>query len=98
MNGTDEFFPKGDGLSVGIVHAEDLHTLIHPEDHNIDQLTPEIFPVGAVEVDGVDVLIFFGRIFCVADAAIWTLVEPIRMIFDIRMVWLAVDGEVESDL
>src|SRR5690606_22896766 len=60
-------------------------------------LRPEGAPVLAVEVQGVDILVFFGRVFGIFDRTVRALVEPVWMLMDIGVVWGAIDGKIEGD-
>ena len=97
MHCGNQFLPESHWLGMGIVHAEDLHPLLHPEEHYTDELTPEVLPIIAVEVDRVDVLILLWRIFSITNGAIRPLVKPIGMIFDVRVIRRAVDREIQRD-
>ena len=94
----DELLPEGHRLGVRIVHSEDFHAFVHPEEHDVDELTPEVLPVSTVEIQRIDVLILFRRIFRVSDRAIGPLVKPIGMRGDIRVIGRAVECVVEGDL
>ncbi len=97
MHRLDQLLPEGHGFRVRVVHAEDFHALVHPEEHHVNELAPQVLPVRAVKVQRVDVLVFFGRILRVADTAVRPLIKPLRVLPHIRMIRGAVDGEVERD-
>ena len=94
----DDPFPKSDGLRVGIVHAEDFHAMAAPEKNHIAELVPEGAPVGIVEIQRIDILVFFRRVLGILDRAVGTLEKPLGMLVDIRVVGRAIDREVERDL
>ena len=62
------------------------------------ELVPQAAPVGRLEVEGVDVLVFLGRIFGVLDGAVGADDEPFGMLGDPGMVGRALEGDVERDL
>lgn len=51
-----------------------------------------------VEGDGVDVLVFLGRVLGVGDGAVGAVVEPLGVFVDPGVVGGALEGEVEGDL
>ncbi|MEY5014338.1 MAG: hypothetical protein RIS92_696 [Verrucomicrobiota bacterium] len=97
LEGGDHVLPERDGFGVGIVDAEDADALGAPEADDVRELFPEISPVGVMEVEGVDVLIFFGGILGVFDGAVGTFEEPVGVFVNVGMVGGAVDGKVECD-
>ena len=74
----DAPLPEGEGLGVGVVDAEDADAAVDPELEDVVEGVPEAAPVGGLEVEGIDVLIFFGGIFGVLDGAVGTVGEPGR--------------------
>ena len=94
----NEVLPKGEGLGVGVVHPEDPDAALGPEGNHVGELAPEFAPLGVVEIEGVDVLVFFGGILGVLDGAVGPGKKPVGMFADVGMVWGTVDGEVEGDL
>ena len=62
--------PEGEGLGVGVVDAEDVDAALDPELEDAVELVPEGAPVGGFEVERVDVLVFFWRVFGVLDGAV----------------------------
>src|SRR5258708_17602470 len=77
---------------------EDLHAVIAPESHHPHQLFEQSALIGGVEIDRVDVLVFLGRVLSVLDAAVWPMMEPLRMLAHPWMVGRALDCEVERHL
>lgn len=94
----DEITPKSEGLGVGIVDAEDADSLLDPKIGDALQFLPKLGPVRPLEIQGVNVLVFLGRILRVLDAAIGTMLEPFRMLPDVGMVGRALIGEVQGKL
>ena len=90
--------PEGEGLGVRIVHAEDAHAAVDPELKDGAQLVPEGAPVGGLEVERDDVLVLFGGIFGVLDAAVGAVQEPVGMLCDPGVVWRALEGNVDGKL
>src|SRR5260370_38480333 len=50
-----------------------------------------------MEIDRIDVLVFLGRILCVLDAAVGSMMEPLRMLANTRMVGRTLDREIERN-
>jgi hypothetical protein len=83
---------------VGVVDAEDADAAVDPEFEDTVEGVPEAAPVGELEVEGVDVLIFFGRIFGVLDGAVGTVIEPGGMFLDPGVIGGALKGDVEVEV
>src|SRR5215470_7364701 len=83
---------------MGVIYAEDTHALRDPEADNALELLPEGSPVRCVEVKGIDILIFLGRIFRVLHGAIRAPLEPLRVLLHIRMIGDTLEGDVEGYL
>ena len=83
---------------MGVVHAEDAHAPPDPGQHHPAQRLPEAPPVGAVEVDVVDVLVALGRVLGVLQGAVRAAVEPLRVLGQPGVVRRALDREVQGDL
>src|SRR5215475_13155153 len=83
---------------MGVIYAEDTHALCDPEADNALELLPEGSPVRCVEVKGIDILIFLGRIFRVLHGAIRTPLEPLRVLLHVGMIGGTLEGDVEGYL
>src|SRR5215472_15629131 len=94
----DEPLPEGKRLGVGIVDTEDAHALLDPENENALQFFPQLTPARALEVDWVDVLVLFGRIFRILNRAVRTLDEPFGVLLHIRVVGCALQSDIERHL
>ena len=94
----DAPLPEGERLGVRIVDAEDADAARDPELEDGAKFVPEALPVGRLEVERIDVLIFFRRILRVLDGAVGADDEPVGMLFDPGMVGGALEGDVEGDL
>src|SRR5215218_8795384 len=81
-----------------VVDAEDAHALLDPEADNALELLPQGLPVRCIKIKGIDVLIFFRRIFRVLHRAIRAPPEPLRVLPHIGMIRGALEGDVESYL
>ena len=55
-------------------------------------------PVGALEVDRVDVLVLLGRVLGVLDRAVGPVPEPLGVLADVGVVGRALEGDVQGDL
>ena len=61
------------------------------------QLLPHARPVFALKIEGVDVLIFLGRVFGVLDRAVRPLAEPVLVLAHVGMVGRGLEGDVQRD-
>ena len=68
--------PEGKGLGVRIVDAEDGDARADPVDEDALQLFPQAAPVFALEIEGINVLIFLRRILGILNRAVGPLLEP----------------------
>ncbi len=80
-----------------VVDAEDADAAGDPELEDGAEFVPEILPVGGLEVEGVDVLIFLGWVFGVLDGAVGAVNEPVGMLFDPGVVGRALESDVERE-
>ena len=94
----DQPFPERDRLRVGVVDAEHGDPMGNPEHHCVVQRRPEPTPILGLEVDVVDVLVFFRWVLGVLQRAVGPPVEPLGMLLQPRVVGRALDREVERDL
>src|SRR3990170_8099346 len=67
---TTLFRPELHGLRVRVVHAEGAHAVTDPELEDAAHLLPEGDRVGAVEGEGVDVLVLLRRVLRKLDRAV----------------------------
>ncbi len=66
--------------------------------HHVVHGAPQAAPVGAVEVQVVDVLVALGRVLGVLQRAVGPAVEPLRVLGQPRVVRGALQREVQRDL
>src|SRR5438105_13619968 len=85
-------------FGMGVVDAEDAHALLDPEADDMLELLPEGLPMLCIKVEGIDVLVFLGRIFGILHGAIRTPPEPLRVLLHIGMIGGALEGDVERYL
>ena len=90
--------PEPEGLGVRVVDPEDGDAVVGPEEEDVAELVPEPLPVGAVEVERVDVLVLLGRVLGVLDGAVGPVAEPLGVLLDLGVVRRALEGDVERDL
>ena len=97
----DQPAPERHGFGVRVVHPEDPDAALDPGHHHAEPCAPERLAcrrIGPVEIDGVDVLVFLGRVLRVLDRAIRGVPEPLRVLADPGVVWRCLHGEVERQL
>src|SRR3546814_13284211 len=81
-----------------IVDAENQNAFADPEFDDITQRQPQRRPrIVGVEVDVDDILVSLRRVLGVANAAVRSPREPLRMLFEPRMIGRALDREVERE-
>src|SRR4029077_20403789 len=93
-----QVFPKWDRFGVRIIDPKYAHTPLRPEKDDADHLRPELGPLFAPKIQWKNGLVLLRRIFGIFNGAIRSLVKPIRMFLNVRMIGRAVDREIESDL
>ena len=84
----DDPFPERERLGMWIVHPEDPDSLSDPEGA----------PVVGLEIERIDVLVLLGRVLRILDAAIRTMLEPVRVRAHVRVIGRALERDVEGDL
>ena len=80
-----------------IVHAKNAHTAFRPKQHDAFHLGPELAPVFAPEVQRINVFVFFRRVLRIFNRAVRPFVEPLGMLFDVRMIGRTIDCEIQRD-
>ncbi|MNV73377.1 hypothetical protein D3C71_1665230 [compost metagenome] len=85
---------------MGVVHAEDAHPVLHPEQHHVAQRAPQRQLAGAarraaIERDVDDVLVFLGRVLGIAQRPVGPPREPIGVLFQPGVVGRTLNGEVQ---
>src|SRR5207245_5501029 len=81
-----------------VVHTEDAHAPVDPEEDDAPELLPECAPVRALEVERVDVLVLLRRVLRMLDRAVGTAAEPGGVRPDPRVVGRALERQIERDL
>src|SRR4051812_28682723 len=94
----DDPFPKRKRFRVRIINAEDANPFLNPKQEDAFQLFPQRLPRVGFEIDGVNVLVLFWRIFGVLNGAIRPLSKPFGMFAHIRVVRRALKRDVECQL
>src|SRR5262249_12479680 len=90
----DEPFPKAKRFGVRIIHAEDANAALAPEDHYVEQGLPERLPIGALEIERINILILFGRVLGVLDRAVGSMAEPFGMFAHQGMIGRTLKSDV----
>src|SRR5881628_1510733 len=94
----DTPFPETERLGMGVVDAEDLHAVRDPEEEDVAKRRPQPPPVGALEVERVDVLILLRRILGVLDRSVRPVLEPVGVLAYPGMIRRGLKRDVEGDL
>ena len=94
----DAPLPEGQGLGVRVVDAEDANAAVDPELEDAIERVPKAAPVGRLEVERIDVLVFFRRVFGVLDGAVRAVDEPVGMFLDPGVIGRALEGDIQRDL
>src|SRR6266566_2340146 len=81
--------------TLAISHSQNAHAFADPEQEHVFQCVPQILPLSALEVERIDVLVFFWRIFGVLHRAVGAPAEPFRVLLDPGMIWRALKCDVE---
>ena len=94
----DQPLPEGQRLGVGVVDAEYAHPPLHPQQHDVPQRIPQRSPLGAVEVEVVDVLVLLRRVLRVLQRPVRPVHEPLGVRVEPGVVGRAVQGEIEREI
>src|SRR5262249_2624502 len=95
---SDQAFPEAKRLGMGIIDAKDTYVLVDPELRDAFQLLPERLPVFRLEVEGIDVLIFFRWVLGILNAAVRAVAKPFGMFPHIGMIGRALEREIQGNL
>ena len=71
--------------------------MFRPEEDDARHFLPELLPVGAGEVERVDVLVSFRRVLGVLNRAVGAFVEPFRVLDHVRVIGRTIDREIERE-
>ena len=94
----DQPFPERQWLGVRIVDAEQAHAVSCPEQDDVAQRQPQgRHRRVRVKIDVDDVLVFFRRVFGVADRAVRPPLEPVRVLAQPGVVRRTLHGEIERN-
>ena len=80
---------------MGVVDAQDPHSLVDPEQHDRQQLLPQLAPVLVFEVERIDVLVLLGWVLGVLDRAVGAVLEPLGVLARVGMIRRALERDVE---
>src|SRR5271170_3371324 len=90
----DQPFPEGERLGMRIIDAKYFDAAGNPEIDDALEFVPQGAPVTRFEIERIDVLVFLRRILSVLHAAVGPMLEPLRMLRNVRMVGSALKGNV----
>ena len=94
----DHPLPERERLGVRVVDPEHGDAVGDPEADHVGEPGPQALPVGALEVERVDVLVLLRRVLGVLDRAVGSVGEPRRVLGDPRVVGRALERDVERQL
>src|SRR5580704_5538538 len=92
----DQPFPECKRLGMGIVDAKYFDAAGNPEIDDAFELVPQSAPIACFEIERIDVLVFLRRVLGVLHAAVGPMLEPLRMLRDVRMVGSALKRNVRA--
>ena len=82
---------------MGVIHAENTHPLLNPEQENAPEFLPEFAPVLGLKVKGINVLIFLWWIFGILNGSIRTLYKPLVVFLHIGVVRGTLEGDIQGN-
>ena len=91
-------FPEYKGFCVWIVDSEECKAFICPEKDNIPDFCPQLLPFGIEEIVRIDIFVFFWRVLSTLYSTILFIAEPFRVLFYVRVIRAAVEGDIERGL
>ena len=68
------------GLVCGLSTRNVFTPLLHPEQDDPEHFVPHLTPGVGLEIEGIHVFVFLGRVFAELDRAVRPNVEPFRMV------------------
>ncbi len=71
---------------------------IHPKREDVFERIPQSLPVGGLEIQRINILIFLGRILRILNRPIGALLEEFRMLFDPGMIRSALERNIQGNL
>src|SRR5258708_33833996 len=81
-----------------IINANDGDLMIGPKEDDPFHLIPQLSPIFVVEINRINVLIFFWRILGIFDRAVRTMEKPFGVVANVRVIGRTIDGKVERHL
>src|SRR4029077_13367543 len=89
--------PERKCLRMRVIDAKNADALIDPELQDTLEFVPKSWRCRRLEIERIDVLIFFRRILGVLNRSVRPLAEPFRMLMCIRMVGRTLERDVQRD-
>ncbi len=80
-----------------IVYPDDARPPLAPQQQNAAHFEPQILPVGTFKIDGINVLVLFGRVFGVLNRAVGPNRKPVGMGLHPGVVGRALNGQIHRD-
>ncbi len=77
-----------------VVYAEDAYALFDPVQHHAAQFLAQLAAVFIFEIQRVDILVLFGRVFGILHAAVRPHVEPFLALQYVGMVRRALESNI----
>ena len=81
-----------------VIDPERAHTVVGPEKHDAHDFRPKFGPFFAAKIQWENVFVFFRRVLGEFDRAVGSLIKPIGMFANVRMIRRTIDREIECDL
>src|SRR5262249_2750976 len=94
----DHPLPEIERFGVRVVDAENTHTLLNPEFNNGFQFLPKRTPMRCLEIERINILVFFRRILCILNGPVRPMPKPFRMLLHIRMIRGTLIREIECNI
>src|SRR3974377_210051 len=87
--------PERKCLRVRIVHTKDRDACADPVKKDALQLLPHARPVVTLKIEWINILILLWRILGVLNGSIGTLLEPVLMFGNVRMIRRCLERNIE---
>lgn len=83
-------------FGVGIVDVKEFDVVVNLMLYYVQYFVVQVFGI-VVEVEWIDVLVFFWWIFCVGDGVVWQFGELLLVFVGLWMIWCVLQCQVQCD-